>query len=405
MSKPDRRETLPSGETTAQDVTDRSSSSSSVSRQASWYSRTKRSSVHPAQHIGSFVPPPSQYHSVSQVSMPPAPYSSISSELLWFMLASGLPTPTVAAPMIPAYARSTMREHILALMGDRSDGDFRQTAQFPGNIDPLAVFGDESSRYSTTARFTSFSGPTNDLQTSSQLAPVEQPIVALVRGQRYLLTSLMNEQRVQHAIAAIARSLNSASRYPPNIPADPPPPEQPSWEHLQLHLYPIAQLRRNNSLKTHQGCDSHASASPFDSLMQGLAAPPPPATPSTATSIRSPHPANRGLGSEQMSFPYKLYHLLANVERHGSTHIVSFTPDGRAFKIHDPAAFMKDVAPDFFRQSHISSFVRQLNFYGFDRVSHGLNRGAFAHPSFLRGRPELLNSIERQIIPPRARKR
>jgi hypothetical protein len=350
--------------------------------------------------------------------MPPAPDSSITSELLRLMLTSRRPTPTVAAPLIPAYTQSTLREQILAVLGDRSDGDLLQTAQFPGNSDPLAVFGDGSSRYfrqtlMATAQFPSYKGPTNDLQTSSQLARVEQQILAMMRGQRSLLpaprspaleqqlASLMHGQRAQHNIAALARSINAASPYPSNLPADPPPPEQPSLEHLQLHLYLLAQLQQNTSLQTH----SHASASSVDSLMQRLAAPPPPATPSTATFIRSPCQPNRGHGSQQASFPAKLYRLLNNVERQGSTHIVSFTLDGRAFKIHDPDAFMKDVAPDFFRQSHITSFVRQLNFYSFDRVSHGPNRGAFAHPCFLRGHPELLNSIERQIVPPRAKKR
>jgi hypothetical protein len=421
MSESDQRETLPSIEAPARGVSDPSSSSSSTSRQAAWYSRTKRVSVHPAQHArisGSLVPP-SQYHFVSQVSMPPAPDSSISSELLRRMLASRCPTPMVATPLIPAYTQSTLREQILALLGDRSNGDLRQTAQFPGNSDPPAVFGDGSSRYfqqtlSATAQFSSYKGSANDLQTSSQLAPAEQHIVAMMRGQRsslpaprsptleHQLVLLMNEQRAQHDIAALARSINPASS---NLPADPPPPEQPSLEHLQLHVSLLSQLQRNASLQTHQGFDSHASAPPFDSLLQGLAAPQPPVTPSTATSIRSPHPPNRGHGSQQVSFPAKLYNLLANVERQGATHIVSFTPDGRAFKIHDPDAFMRDVAPDFFRQSHITSFVRQLNFYGFDRVPHGPNRGAFAHPSFLRGRPELLDSIERQIVPPRAKKR
>lgn len=408
MSDSGRRETLQLGKAPAQGVSDPSSSSSSVSRQAAQQARISGSSL-----------PPTQYHFDSQVSMAPGPDASISSELLRFMLASGRPTPTVAAPQIPSYTQSTLREQILALLGDRSNGDLRQTAQFPGNSDPLAVFSDGSSRYfqqtlSATARFPSYKGSTNDLQSSSQLAPVEQHILAMVRGQRSSLpvprsptleqqrASMTNEQRVQHDSAALARSINAASHYPSNPPADPPPPEQSSLEHLQLHLYLLAQLQRNTSLQTHQGYDSRASASPFDSR---LAAPPPPATPSTATFIRSPHPPNRGHGSQQVSFPAKLYHLLANVERQGSTHIVSFTPDGRAFKIHDPDAFMKDVAPDFFRQSHVTSFVRQLNFYGFDRVSHGPNRGAFAHPSFLRGRPELLDSIERQIVPPRAKKR
>jgi hypothetical protein len=397
---------------------------------------------------------------VSQISMPPVPDSSTSSELLRLLLVSGRPTPTVTAPLIPAaYNQSTLREQILSILSDRSEGDFRQTAQFQDNSNPLreqqlAAFSDGSNRdfrqiLSAAAPFPSYKGPTSDLLTSSQLALEEQQMVAMILGGRaslpaprpptleQQLASLMNEEQLRRDIATLAGSISSASRYPTNLPAEPPAPSEPplSLEHLQRHPYLLTQLQRiSTSLPTThpRGYVSHAAsaaASTLDSLLrlQGLAvpapAPPSVAAPSTVTTFlctssntspahspptptpRTPNQHGHGGGSQQVPFPVKLYHLLADVERHGNTHIVSFTPDGRAFKIHDPESFMTNIAPDFFRQSHITSFVRQLNFYGFDRVSHGLNRGAFAHPSFLRGRPELLDAIERQIVPPRTKKR
>jgi hypothetical protein len=100
----------------------------------------------------------------------------------------------------------------------------------------------------------------------------------------------------------------------------------------------------------------------------------------------------------------KLYRLLAEAERMDQIHIVSFTPNGQAFKIHDPDVFMKNIASMFFRQGHFSSFVRQLNFWGFERLSHGPDRGGFCHPCFVRGHPEYMANIERQIILPRKKK-
>jgi hypothetical protein len=97
----------------------------------------------------------------------------------------------------------------------------------------------------------------------------------------------------------------------------------------------------------------------------------------------------------------KVYRLLAEAERNEQVHIVSFTPNGQAFKIHDPDVFMKDISPIYFRQGRYASFVRQLNFYDFARLSHGPDRGAFGHPCFIRGRPELLINIHRQIKEPR----
>jgi heat shock transcription factor len=113
-----------------------------------------------------------------------------------------------------------------------------------------------------------------------------------------------------------------------------------------------------------------------------------------------------GRDGQAESFPAKLYRLLAEAERSGHTHIISFTPNGRSFLIHDPETFMSDIAPTFFSQTQFKSFRRQLSFYGFDRISKEEDRGAFTHTSFLRGRPELLGGVQRQIVVvvPRAKK-
>lgn len=43
----------------------------------------------------------------------------------------------------------------------------------------------------------------------------------------------------------------------------------------------------------------------------------------------------------------------------------------------------------FFHQTKITSFQRQLNLYGFIRLTAGRDRGSYYHPFFLRGRPDL----------------
>jgi hypothetical protein len=106
----------------------------------------------------------------------------------------------------------------------------------------------------------------------------------------------------------------------------------------------------------------------------------------------------------QETFPGKLYCLLVEAEREGNDHIISFTPDGGAFKINNREAFIEVESPKHFRHTHITSFVRQLNFYGFKRQAKGPNRGGFAHPYFLRGHPELLVKIEKKEAKQRAKK-
>ncbi|GMF40456.1 unnamed protein product [Phytophthora fragariaefolia] len=45
--------------------------------------------------------------------------------------------------------------------------------------------------------------------------------------------------------------------------------------------------------------------------------------------------------------------------------ILRWTPDGRAFEIHDMAAMMQLVLPKYFKHSKYTSFQRQLNYFNF----------------------------------------
>jgi hypothetical protein len=79
--------------------------------------------------------------------------------------------------------------------------------------------------------------------------------------------------------------------------------------------------------------------------------------------------------------------MLFAVQAEGLEGIVSWCQHGRAFVIHDAKAFVEEIMPRFFKQSKLTSFQRQLNLYGFARVSSGRDRGGYYNPLFLRGRP------------------
>ena len=49
----------------------------------------------------------------------------------------------------------------------------------------------------------------------------------------------------------------------------------------------------------------------------------------------------------------------------------------------------------YFRQSKLTSFQRQVNLYGFRRLTAGKDRGAYYHELFLRGRPDLYKRLVR----------
>ena len=105
-------------------------------------------------------------------------------------------------------------------------------------------------------------------------------------------------------------------------------------------------------------------------------------------------------GACENVFPQKLHFLLNQAEKGGFDHIISWVNDGAAFKVHDPKAFLEKVMPNYFDQSKFESFRRQLNLYGFQRVSRGPSRGIYYHQFFLQSEPSLCQSITRPAIGP-----
>jgi hypothetical protein len=79
---------------------------------------------------------------------------------------------------------------------------------------------------------------------------------------------------------------------------------------------------------------------------------------------------NKILGRKQShrdtnsTFPHRLYNMLESVGLAGCSHVISFQPHGRSFKIHDRKLFGDNVLPHYFKhQTKIASFLRQLNIY------------------------------------------
>ena len=97
------------------------------------------------------------------------------------------------------------------------------------------------------------------------------------------------------------------------------------------------------------------------------------------------------------AFPLKLYDMLDRVERDGYSHVVSWQPHGRCFVVHDAEEF-RDTLPRYFKLSKVASFQRQLNLYGFTRLSSGADRNGYYHERFLRGKPFLIEHMSRAKV-------
>ncbi|GAX13371.1 hypothetical protein FisN_8Lu414 [Fistulifera solaris] len=95
------------------------------------------------------------------------------------------------------------------------------------------------------------------------------------------------------------------------------------------------------------------------------------------------------------NFPAKLHYLLGEMEKDGQNDIMSWQSDGLSFVVHDKARLEEHILPQWYRQSHYSSFQRQLNIYGFQRISKGVHKGGYKHEFFQRDKPELCANIPR----------
>jgi len=78
--------------------------------------------------------------------------------------------------------------------------------------------------------------------------------------------------------------------------------------------------------------------------------------------------------------------------------VIDWAPHGRCFIIKKPKVFAATIMPLHFKHTKITSFQRQLNLYGFKRITKGKDRGAYYHELFLRGRPKLSTKMRRQRI-------
>lgn len=98
--------------------------------------------------------------------------------------------------------------------------------------------------------------------------------------------------------------------------------------------------------------------------------------------------ANRSVPAPFLTKTYQL------VEDPNTDEVISWNETGNTFVVWKTAEFAKDLLPIYFKHNNFSSFVRQLNTYGFRKIVP--DKWEFSNEYFKRGERDLLSQIRRR---------
>ncbi|CAO3641765.1 unnamed protein product [Mucor hiemalis] len=113
---------------------------------------------------------------------------------------------------------------------------------------------------------------------------------------------------------------------------------------------------------------------------------------------------NNNSSSSNNTFVHKLYNMVVDLQYQ---HLIAWSYTGSSFIVCNIMEFSRDVLPKHFKHNNFSSFVRQLNMYGFHKVNKS-PRGhrtlaenqiwEFSHQKFIKDRPDYLDEIKRKSL-------
>mmetsp|Transcript_15095 Transcript_15095/g.17419 ORF Transcript_15095/g.17419 Transcript_15095/m.17419 type:complete len:309 (-) Transcript_15095:119-1045(-) len=92
-------------------------------------------------------------------------------------------------------------------------------------------------------------------------------------------------------------------------------------------------------------------------------------------------------------FIVKLLTILENPQYAG---IFSWSTCGKCILLKDQTKIANEILPKHFNHSKIPTLIRQLNYYGFRKVSSNSGQHVYSNPNFQKDRPDLLSNIKRE---------
>ncbi|CAH0766613.1 unnamed protein product [Diatraea saccharalis] len=113
------------------------------------------------------------------------------------------------------------------------------------------------------------------------------------------------------------------------------------------------------------------------------------------------------IGASVPAFLGKLWKLVNDPE---TNNLISWSAGNKTFVIKNQAEFARELLPLYYKHNNMASFIRQLNMYGFHKITSVENGGLryekdeieFSHPCFMRGHAYLLEHIKRKIANPKS---
>ncbi|KAG1462000.1 hypothetical protein G6F56_005609 [Rhizopus delemar] len=132
-----------------------------------------------------------------------------------------------------------------------------------------------------------------------------------------------------------------------------------------------------------------------------------PREPIHTTSLQLP---NNNSKNSNNTFVHKLYNMVIDIQYQ---HLIAWNYTGLSFVVCNILEFSRDVLPKHFKHNNFSSFVRQLNMYGFHKVNKSPKGHRtlaenqiweFSHSKFIKDRPDLLEEIKRKTLETDTRK-